>query len=102
MRISDWSSDVCSSDLSGVFNVGSGVGRSLNQIVASLERVLERKITVQYGPPRGIDVPISVLDCTLAARELGWRAASDWEGALKVTCDWIAGNVKNPHARLVN
>src|SRR3546814_1317736 len=33
---------------SGVFNVGSGVGRSLNPIVASLERVLERKRSEEH------------------------------------------------------
>ena len=72
-----------------VFNIGSGVGRSLNDLIADLGTVLGHNIEVDYHPPRGFDVPASVLDCTLAAEELGWSADSDWLTSLRTTCDWV-------------
>lgn len=79
-----------------VFNVGSGIGRSLNDVIADLERVLAMDIPVHYQPPRGLDVPVSVLDCSRAAAELGWRAGSDWLQALRVTADWVRADMGLP------
>lgn len=75
------------------FNVGSGVARSLKDVLASLERVLERPLVVEYQPARRIDVATSVLDCSLAERELGWRATTDWMAALTETCAWIREDI---------
>lgn len=72
-----------------VFNVGSGIGRSLREVVVSLEDVLQRSIKVEYQRKRGFDVPVSVLDSRLAQRELGWQASTDWADALRLTCDWL-------------
>lgn len=76
-----------------VFNIGSGIGRSLNALIADLETVLEQPIAVTYEPARGLDVPVSVLDCNRAARELDWRAESDWLAALKTTCNWVRSDM---------
>ncbi len=76
-----------------VFNIGSGVGRSLNELIADLKTVLGHEIDVQYQEPRGLDVPTSILDCSLAAQELGWRAETDWLTALRKTCDWVRADM---------
>jgi UDP-glucose 4-epimerase len=55
-----------------LFNVGSGEGLSLNQLVALLEGELQRPIDVQYLPSRGFDVPTNVLSIELAQRCLRW------------------------------
>jgi UDP-glucose 4-epimerase len=55
-----------------LFNVGSGEGLSLNQLVALLEGELQRPIDVQYLPSRGFDVPTNVLSIELAQRCLSW------------------------------
>jgi UDP-glucose 4-epimerase len=62
------------SDGPWIFNIGSGHGVSLNGIVTELEARLGRKIKVRYEPGRPFDVPISVLDVTLARAVLGWSA----------------------------
>lgn len=72
-----------------VFNIGSGIGRSLNQVIADLATILSHDIQVDYAPSRGFDVPASVLDCSLARRELGWSATSDWLTSLRTTADWV-------------
>ena len=61
-------------DLSGqhVFNIGSGKGTSLNEIVAALEARLNRKLTVDRKPGRTFDVPSNVLCIGLVKQVLGW------------------------------
>jgi UDP-glucose 4-epimerase len=58
-----------------VFNVGSGVGASLNEIVAELEARLDRRLAVTRTQTRAFDVPISVLCIDRAKARLGWAPA---------------------------
>jgi UDP-glucose 4-epimerase len=55
-----------------IFNVGSGVGTSLNDIVIALETRLGRKLDVKRSETRTFDVPISVLSIDRARVVLGW------------------------------
>ena len=55
-----------------LFNVGSGEGLSLNQLVDLLGSELQRPLAVEYLPARGFDVPTNVLCIELAQRCLGW------------------------------
>lgn len=45
-----------------VFNLGTGVGYSLNAIIDIISEVTEKKLNVQYVQGRKIDVPINILD----------------------------------------
>jgi UDP-glucose 4-epimerase len=56
-----------------IFNVGSGEGLSLNQLVALLEAELLQPLAVEYLPSRKFDVPTNVLCIERARRCLGWR-----------------------------
>lgn len=56
-----------------IFNIGSGEGISLNQILDVLNKKLYLKPDVEYQPARSFDVPISVLDISKAQRVLNWR-----------------------------
>ncbi len=58
------------------WNVGSGIGISMAELVERISAVVGRKITVETAPFRGIDVPHIVLDCAKIARDLGWRATT--------------------------
>lgn len=55
-----------------VFNISSGVGTSLNELAASIETVIGHAVERVYLPGRSFDVPVSVLDNSLARAELGW------------------------------
>lgn len=55
-----------------IFNIASGHGVSLNGIVTELEAQLGRTLKVRHESGRPFDVPISVLDVTLARIVLGW------------------------------
>lgn len=56
-----------------IFNIGSGVGASLNHLVTLLQPFVERPIEVVHEASRAFDVPTNVLDIGLAERELQWK-----------------------------
>ncbi len=55
-----------------VFNVGSGVGVSLNGIISTLEARLGRTLPVERTQTRPFDVPVSILAVERARDRLGW------------------------------
>jgi UDP-glucose 4-epimerase len=77
------------SDEGDVFNIGSGKGWSLNEIVEHVNRTVGQAIRVEYQPGRTIDVPVNVLDNTKAARFLGWTAEEDLSTGVKLTAQWM-------------
>jgi len=68
-----------------IINIGSGVGRDLNEIVTAIERVIGRPVERRYTPGRSFDVPVNVLDVSLARAELGWRPTTAFEDGLART-----------------
>ncbi len=80
---------------SQVFNVGTGHGRSVKEVVDAVERVTGKKVPQIIGPRRDGDPPILVADSTKLQRSLGWeptradldRIVSDaWNFAQHGTC----------------
>ncbi|MBL8262729.1 MAG: NAD-dependent epimerase/dehydratase family protein [Xanthomonadaceae bacterium] len=61
----------------GIFNAGSGVGASLNDIRAAIERAAGRKMSVEHLPARGFDVRRVVLDVSAARERFDWSPAID-------------------------
>lgn len=55
-----------------IFNIGSGVGYSINQIISMIEDCLVKKLQVSYSSPRAFDLQSNILDISLAAKELSW------------------------------
>ncbi|MBM4362411.1 MAG: NAD-dependent epimerase/dehydratase family protein [Deltaproteobacteria bacterium] len=60
---------------SRIFNVGTGKGLSLLQLIAAIETAIGRPMTVRFSAARSFDVPVNVLDVTRARTELGWEPA---------------------------
>lgn len=70
---------------SRIFNVGSGEGRSLNEIIETLRLITGRAFEVAYTASRSLDVPRNVLDISLAKQELGWKPKTEWKDGLRKT-----------------
>ncbi|UHQ22690.1 NAD-dependent epimerase/dehydratase family protein [Lysobacter sp. 5GHs7-4] len=70
---------------SGVYNVGSGAGHSLNAVLAAVERVTGRTIRVEHLPERGFDVREVVLDIAAASARFGWRPQVELEQGIALT-----------------
>jgi UDP-glucose 4-epimerase len=72
-----------------VFNISSGVGTSLNQLVNHIEEVLEQPIQRRYFPGRPFDVPVSILCNALAREELGWLPLTTQAEGIRRTARWM-------------
>ncbi len=71
------------------YNVGTGVGTSINELFSTLMRVAGREIQPRRGPRRPGDARDSYLDCTKIARDLGWRAEVGLHEGLAQAWDWF-------------
>lgn len=71
------------------FNIGSGIGSSLNSIISTISEQVNEELDIVYKSSRALDVSKSVLDCTLAQRELCWSASHDLESGIGKTLSWF-------------
>lgn len=56
----------------GSYNIGSGEGASIYDIIARIFAITERRVPVEYQEARGYDVPAIVLDSSLFRLQTGW------------------------------
>lgn len=77
--------------VSGVFNIGSGVGQSLNEIVDAIEALLGKSVRRTYSSARAFDVPVSVLDISKARVLLDWEPQLRFAEGLARTAQWLRG-----------
>jgi len=59
--------------LTGIYNMGSGVGISVNDVVALVEKVTERSLQIERQPVRSYDVDHVVLGIEKAMNHTGWK-----------------------------
>lgn len=59
---------------SGAFNLGTGTGRSVREVVESVRKVTEREVTVVEAPKRAGDPASLVAKVDRAKKVLGWQA----------------------------
>ncbi|MEW5421062.1 UDP-glucose 4-epimerase GalE [Amorphus sp. 3PC139-8] len=59
---------------SRVFNLGTGQGFSVKEVISEFEAVTGRPVPFVYGPRRAGDAALLVSDCRRAKEELGWSA----------------------------
>jgi UDP-glucose 4-epimerase len=57
----------------GVYNIGSGEGKSVNDVIQTIEEELSIKARLKYQENRLLDVPVNVLNNQLAKKELNWE-----------------------------
>lgn len=74
------------------FNLGTGRGYSVLEVVAAFERASERRIAYDIKPRRAGDIACCYADPALAERELGWRAAYGIETMMADTWRWQRHN----------
>lgn len=72
-----------------IFNVGSGVGKSLNQLIDIISKVIGKKITPDYTKSNETYIQKVVLDISRIQLEVGWKPITSLENGIKLTWDWI-------------
>ncbi|WP_448383645.1 NAD-dependent epimerase/dehydratase family protein [Desulfosoma sp.] len=76
---------------SHVFNIGTGKGFSVLDIVKYLKAITGAHFEVHFGPGRPFDPPANVLDFSRAAQELDWHPRIPLYDGMVKTWQWIQG-----------
>jgi UDP-glucose 4-epimerase len=74
------------------YNLGTGTGHSVNEVVAAFELATSQHLPRTIGPRRKGDVPTSYTDPSLAEQELGWKAELTIEDICRDAWRWQAEN----------
>jgi UDP-glucose 4-epimerase len=72
-----------------LFNVGSGIGCSINALIAQVEAVTGRTIVTRQLDARGVDVKHVVLNSDKIGRALQWQPQVDLGQGLALTWQWF-------------
>jgi UDP-arabinose 4-epimerase len=72
-----------------VFNLGTGVGTSVLELLQAVKRVAKKDPAVRHGPRREGDPPKLVASFAKAERELGWKPQhSEIEFIIETALNW--------------
>lgn len=72
-----------------IFNIGSGEGRSILDVLSAIERLTGSPLRTEFQPSRAFDVPSNILDIRRAAALLEWQPRTNFSEGLQLTAKWI-------------
>jgi UDP-glucose 4-epimerase len=70
-----------------VLNIGTGIHRSVLEVVRTIERITGVEFKIEYAPQREADVDSIALDIRRARDVLGWSPSTNFIDGLTRTCD---------------
>lgn len=79
---------MCREDVSVLYNLGSGKGYSVKEVIAAAREVLGRDFPVEVAARREGDPAELIADNTKVCRELGWRPSRDLYDILHTAWNW--------------
>ncbi|MFN4083322.1 MAG: UDP-glucose 4-epimerase GalE [Bacteroidia bacterium] len=71
-----------------VFNLGTGNGNSVLEVIQTFEKATGVKLNYKIGPRRPGDVIQVFASCTKAANELGWKTERDLANCMLTAWKW--------------
>jgi len=75
--------------ISGIFNVGTGTGLSLRDILVQISTVVGREPSVTWLSSRSFDVPRIVLDTTKLKKATNWSCHTGLQDGMAITAEWL-------------
>ena len=73
-----------------IFNVGSGRGYSINEIVEKIGIITDKNPQIVYKNNRCCDVQTNILDSTLAKQELNWTPETPLDKGIAIVYRWMS------------
>jgi UDP-glucose 4-epimerase len=71
-----------------IFNIGTGTGNSVLEVIQSFEKVSGTKLPYQFGPRRPGDVVQIYASCDKAKNILGWQATRNLDNCTHTAWQW--------------
>jgi UDP-glucose 4-epimerase len=71
-----------------VFNLGTGKGNSVLEVIQTFEKVTGKKLNYKFEDRREGDITAAYADTTVANKELGWKAELTLDDALLSAWKW--------------
>jgi UDP-glucose 4-epimerase len=71
-----------------VFNIGSGKGTSILNLISQIEDLLNKNVNLNFEPSRPSDPLVNVLEVALAKQILGWVPYTPLSEGLQKTVAW--------------
>ena len=85
------------------YNLGTGKGFSVREVIRIAEVVTGKKIALKEGPRRAGDPPQLVADALRAEKELGWKAKfGELSQIVETAWDWLLTHRSEPAAYLIS
>lgn len=78
-----------------IYNLGSGKGISVQEIITTFEQVNNLKLNYKFGPRREGDLPGFYADATKALKELNWKTEETLETMCKDSYNFILKSREN-------
>jgi UDP-glucose 4-epimerase len=75
--------------ISGIYNVGTGTGLSLRDILTHITQVVGMEPSVTWLASRSFDVPRIVLDATKLRKATNWSSVTTLEDGIAITAKWL-------------
>jgi UDP-glucose 4-epimerase len=72
-----------------VFNISSGVGLSVNDLVEVMKRELGIGLNIEYRSFRGFDVSANILDNSRLQKETSWKPETDIRHGIRCVYDYF-------------
>jgi UDP-glucose 4-epimerase len=79
---------------SGIYNISSGVGYSINDLLPIIGKIVDKPISISYHEGRNFDIKTSILDNDKARMYLNWQQKIDLKSGIKNTWEWVQENSK--------
>lgn len=73
----------------GIFNAGSGEGKSVNDILALINTILGKDARVRYISGRAFDVRQIALDIGRASQQFDWQPKIDLKSGISLYYEWM-------------
>jgi UDP-glucose-4-epimerase GalE len=84
---------LASGSASKKYNVGTGHGYSVKEVLNAVEKVTGKKVPFKMGPRREGDPPSLVADSTRLQQELGWKPEySELHQIVETAWEWAQGS----------
>ena len=70
------------------FNLGSGSGYSVKEVIETAKKITGKEIKVDYGPRRAGDPAVLVADSSKAQKVLGWQISYNLDKIISTAWEW--------------